>query len=162
MGAHSRASAAASAHQCLQAPRDTRGLIGNRSHTHTHTLLVRFTHQILRTCDYIQSLLRMHTLSHTKLLAPQLIDCGTISHTHLHSSFRGFYVFPKEAPQGGRKGVSLLFLMKSLGNKRRPPWMGNERGTLTLKDRENEDPPPLLMWPLLSVIKHCSVLVHIV
>lgn len=86
MGAHSRTSAAASAHQCLQASRDTRGLIGNRSHTHTHSHFWLDLH--IKSCwhgsEYIQSMLHMHTLSHSKLLVPHLIDCGTISHTHLH------------------------------------------------------------------------------
>lgn len=66
----------------------------------------------------------------------------TLNYSDAHINTHRQCVFQK-APQGEGKGVSLLFLMKSMWNTAQT---GNEWGTEGREDRDNENPSPPLTW----------------
>lgn len=98
----------------LWATGDTRGLIGNRSHTriHTHLWLLSRVHSRARAdqpkCRTSHT--QYHTLNYSDSHVNTLQQC--VTHTHGHS---GAPLCPqRKAPRGERKGVRVLFLMKSM------------------------------------------------
>lgn len=107
------------------------------THTHTCDHIYTWNHKHRRenphaghcTCTYT------HNIAHLITLALAQIRSHTKHHTHLHSIFQRPLRLPIGNTSGWEEEVSLLFHMKSMGNKR-GTQMSNESGAMALMDRE--------------------------
>lgn len=119
-------------YSCLQATMDTRGLIGNRSHI--LTLLITSTHEITNTNTSSCRLLHMHMHIHTLTLNYPTPPKQSFTRRHLHTlafCLSDINASSHRSTSGCKKEVGLLFLMKSMGNKR-GRQMSNESGAMAL------------------------------